>query len=144
MPSSTNIFGRTNWDSLGAAASLLCLVHCVLTPMVLALSPALATLLPGSNTTHRVLIFFVVSLGLLAFLSGYKKHRRRLVLLPMTAGMLLVAFGAFGDNYLHTTLNETLVAMAGSTLLVLAHGLNRSFCHHCVKCAENPDKRCGD
>ena len=143
MPSSTNIFGRTNWDTLGTAASLLCLIHCVLMPIIVALSPTLTMLLPGSNTTHRVLIVFVVSLGLLAFLSGYKKHRRRLVLLPMLAGMLLVTCGAFGDSFLHTALNETLVTMGGSTLLVLAHGLNRSFCHHCAKCEENPEKHCG-
>jgi MerC mercury resistance protein len=55
---------------VGTAASLLCLVDCVLTPVVLAFSPTLAALLPGSNTTHRSLIFFVPSLGLLAFLSG--------------------------------------------------------------------------
>jgi len=144
MFSFTNIFGRTNWDSLGSAASVLCLVHCVLTPILLALSPALATLLPGSRTTHQVLIFFVVSLGLLAFLSGYRRHQRRVILLPMTTGIFLIACGAFGESYLHSTLNETLITMAGSTLLVMAHGLNRSFCHQCVKCAENPEKRCGD
>jgi peptidoglycan/LPS O-acetylase OafA/YrhL len=144
MSSITNIFRRTNLDSLGSAASLLCLVHCVLTPIVLALSPTLATLLPGSRTTHQVLIFFVVSLGLLAFVSGYMRHRRSLVLLPMTVGIFLIACGAFGESYLHSTLNETLITMAGSTLLILAHGLNRSFCHRCAKCSEDPEKRCGE
>jgi len=67
MSSLTNIFRRANWDTLGSMASLLCLIHCVLTPIVLTLSPTLATLLPGSRTTHQVLIFFVVSSGLLAF-----------------------------------------------------------------------------
>ena len=68
------------WDLLGTAASALCLVHCVLTPFLLALSPTLTGFLPGSNTTHHVFVFFVVSLGLLAFFSGYKKHRRKMVL----------------------------------------------------------------
>ena len=144
MSSFTNIFERANWDSLGSATSLLCLVHCVLTPVILALSPTLATLLPGNNTTHQVLIFFVVSLGLLAFLSGYRRHRRKLVLLPMSAGIFLVACGAFGESYLHSALCESLATMTGSALLVLAHGINRSFCHRCVKCAENPEERCGN
>jgi len=144
MSSITNIFRRANWDSLGSMASLLCLIHCVLTPIVLALSPTLATLLPGSRTTHQVLIFFVVSLGLLAFISGYMRHRRRLVLFPMTAGIFLVACGAFGESYLHSTLYETLITMAGSILLILAHSLNRSLCHHCAKCSENPEGRCGE
>ena len=144
MSSLTNIFRRANWDTLGSMASLLCLIHCVLTPIVLTLSPTLATLLPGSRTTHQVLIFFVVSSGLLAFVSGYLKHRRRLVLLPMTAGIFLVACGAFGESYLHSTLNEALITMAGSILLILAHGLNRSFCHCCVKCSESQERRCGE
>ena len=134
----------TYWDSLGTAASLLCMVHCVLTPVALALSPALATLLPGDTKTHRVLLCAVVSLGLLAFVSGYRRHRRRVVLLPMATGIAFVAFGALGDAYLRSTFAETGITLTGSVLLVLAHGLNRTFCHRCTRCKENgPETRCG-
>ncbi len=144
MSSLRSIFARTSWDAMGSGASLLCLVHCALTPLVLAMSPTLATMLPGSTATHQALIFFVVSLGLVAFVSGYKRHRRKLILLPMIAGILLVACGAFGESYLHSRFNETLITMLGSILLILAHGLNRSFCHRCVKCSVNPDRACGE
>jgi hypothetical protein len=136
---------RWNWDFLGTAASMLCVVHCVLTPVLLALSPTLATMLPGSTLVHRILIFFVVSLGLLAFISGYKKHRRSVVLLPMFAGIVFVAVGAFGDSYLRSAIAETLVTTTGSILLMIAHGLNRSFCHLCDKCKKNGESaRCGE
>jgi hypothetical protein len=126
---------RWNWDFLGTAASMLCVVQ----------SPTLATMLPGSTSVHRILIFFVVSLGLLAFISGYKKHRRSLVLLPMFSGIVFVAVGAFGDSYLRSAIAETLVTTAGSILLMIAHGLNRSFCHLCDKCKENGvSARCGN
>ncbi|MCU1298706.1 MAG: hypothetical protein JWO91_2984 [Acidobacteriaceae bacterium] len=136
---------RLNWDFLGTAASMLCVVHCVLTPVLLALSPTLATMLPGSTSVHRILIFFVVSLGLLAFVSGSRKHRRSVVLLPMCGGIALVGFGAFGDAYLRSAIAETLVTAAGSVLLMVAHGLNRSFCHSCDKCKEAGDSvKCGE
>jgi hypothetical protein len=132
------------WDSLGTAASLLCMVHCVLTPVVLALSPALAALLPGDTKTHRVLLCLIVSLGLLAFVSGYRRHRRNLVLFPMFTGMALVACSAFGDACFRSPLAATVITLAGSALLILAHGLNRTFCHRCTKCQENgPGTRCG-
>jgi hypothetical protein len=123
---------------------MLCVIHCVLTPVLLALSPALATMLSGSASVHRVLIFFVVSLGLLAFVSGFKKHRRTVVLLPMCGGIALVGFGAFGDAYLGSAMAETLVTTAGSILLMLAHAMNRSFCHLCDKCKSNGETaNCG-
>lgn len=132
------------WDSLGTAASLLCMVHCVLTPVALALSPALATLLPGDTKMHRILLCLVVSLGLLAFVSGYRRHRRNLVLLPMVTGMALVACGAFGNSYLRSNLAATGITVTGSALLILAHGLNRTFCYRCAKCEGNGrESRCG-
>src|SRR5690349_8085147 len=89
-------FRRVSWDRIGTAASALCVIHCVVTPIIVSLAPAFAAFLPGSSMVHRVLIFFVAALGALALRSGYAKHHRYLVLILMSAGLLLIGYGAFG------------------------------------------------
>ena len=63
--------------TLGSAHLLLCAVHCVLTPVALSFAPALSQFLPGDTQVHPILVVLVVSFGLLAFVPGYRRHRKR-------------------------------------------------------------------
>jgi MerC mercury resistance protein len=124
---------RVGWDAIGVGASTLCLIHCVLTPVALSLAPVLSEFLPGDTTVHRVVIVLVVAIGLLAFIPGYRKHRKLIVFLPMFAGVWAIGLGAFGDSFMGS-LAEKCITILGSTLVITAHGLNRTFCKYCDAC----------
>jgi hypothetical protein len=129
---------RICWDTIGVGASTLCLIHCVLTPIALSLAPVLSEFLPGDTAVHRVVIALVVAIGLLAFIPGYRKHRKFIVFLPMVAGVWAIGLGAFGASFMGP-LADKCITILGSTLVITAHGLNRTFCKYCDSCTSDGD-----
>lgn len=122
-------------DRLGIWASVLCVAHCLLTPVLLSFSAVLAHLLPGEESVHRSLAASVACFGAFALLSGFRRHRRRRVLLLLFAGLSCI-FGAawFGDR-LPAHGWEVAVTFLGSMSMIAAHRLNHTFCGKCA-CAQ--------
>jgi peptidoglycan/LPS O-acetylase OafA/YrhL len=119
-------------DFIGIGLSLLCLIHCLALPVLIAFAPAILRGLPGDDITHRSLAVLIGFVGFLAFRSGYKVHRRRWVLAAFITGLLLVSIAAvLGDEVL-TRYGESAVTVCGGLLLVTAHLVNHSFCRSCI------------
>ena len=116
----------TTGDLLGQALSLICLVHCIATPVVLMLAPALAGFLGG---WHPVLLVGVVGTAAWAFIPGYRFHRNNSVLLLALGGVALLGTGVtfFHDNFLA----ETAMTVAGAGLMLWAHWKNRQLAKTC-------------
>lgn len=130
-------------DRLGAWTSAACFVHCLLTPIVLSLFTVLAHSLPSEERVHRVLAVAVASLGALALIHGFRRHRRRRVVVLMAIGLGCI-FGAawWGDN-LPAHAYEVALTFTGSALMISAHRLNHTFCRNC-RCAEQECSAPGD
>jgi uncharacterized membrane protein YfcA len=123
-------------DGLGIIASTLCLIHCVLTPLVLSLLAVWAHYLPSEERFHRVLAASVATLGGVAILRGYHRHRRSRVLLLMSVGLLLIFAGAYWGSRLPSHLIEVAVTMLGSCFMIAGHFLNHTFCKSCERCSK--------
>ena len=124
-------------DMVGIGLSLLCLVHCLALPVLIAFAPAILRGLPGDDVTHRSLAVAIGFVGFLAFRSGYKVHRRRWVLAAFITGLLLVSTAAILGDEVLTEYGEAAITVCGGLLLVTAHLVNRSFCRSCLV------RRCG-
>jgi hypothetical protein len=121
-------------DSLGIAASALCLVHCILTPVVLSLAIVSAHFLPSEERTHRMLAVIIAAIGGIALANGYRRHRRVRVLCLMTAGLGCIFAGAYWGDRLPSHLAEVGVTLLGSSLMISAHFINHTFCRQCTRC----------
>lgn len=107
-------------DSVGQALSVLCIVHCLAMPFVLAMAPTASHFLGG---VHPVLLVFVIGTALWAFIPGYRHHRRPIIIAAALAGvaLLTVATVVFeGDVWL-----ESGFTIPGAALLMWAHWQNR-------------------
>jgi uncharacterized membrane protein YfcA len=131
---------KLTWDAVGITASAVCVVHCVVTPIALIFLPALSRFLPGNESFRRWLVLAVFSIGMISFASGYNRHRRKLLLVPLVAGMALIATGAF---LISNDVQETIVTLLGSALVISAHVMNRSFCRRCEACDHGDSEHCG-
>ena len=120
-------------DTAGAFASGLCVIHCILTPFVISLSPSLLPWLPGDARFHRTLAVLIVLIGITSFVPGYRVHRRRVLLVPIAVGVALVLSVAWQGEQLQGATELTL-SITGSLLLIAAHLANRSFCRSCLHC----------
>ncbi len=111
---------------MGQALSLLCLVHCFATPIVLMLAPALAGFM---GSWHPVLLVGVVGTAAWAFIPGYRFHRNASVLMLAAGGVALLAIGVtvFHDFFLA----ETAMTVTGAGLMLAAHWKNRQLAKTC-------------
>ncbi len=121
-------------DRFGVIASTACFVHCLLTPIILSLSAVSAHFLPSEERTHRILAVFVASFGALAFIQGYRRHRKRIVPLLMAVGISLIFFAAWWGDRFPTHTAEVLVTLSGSCFMIAAHRMNHTFCQACDRC----------
>ena len=135
MPSQCKPAGKSGaaaWpDRLGIWASAACVVHCVVTPVLLSLSSVLAHLLPSEERVHRSLAVALAVVGAMALLQGFRKHRRRRVCALMATGLGCIFFGAFYGRLLPSHWLELSVTLLGSAQLIAAHWLNHTFCREC-------------
>lgn len=123
---------RSTSDFIGIGLSLLCLIHCLALPMLVAFAPALLGALPGDDATHRGLAVAIGMVGIFAFRSGYKVHGRRWLLGLFSLGMLLILIAAILGEAVLTAYGEAALTVCGGLLLVTAHLCNHSFCRSCL------------
>ena len=122
-------------DRIGVYASVACFLHCLATPIILSLLAVYAHFLPSEEHTHRVLAIFITVVGAVAILAGYRRHRRPVVLLLLSAGLALIFAGAFYGDRLPSHWMEVLVTLSGSCCLIAAHRKNHTFCRSCSNCS---------
>jgi hypothetical protein len=123
-------------DFLGVWASGLCVVHCVLTPVLLSFSAVFAHLLPSDEKVHRSLAAGIAMIGGIALFYGYRKHRRVRIPLLMAIGLGFIFAGAWWGDRLPSHRAEVAVTMVGSGFMITAHRMNHTFCCNCP-CAQN-------
>ncbi|MEZ4872980.1 MAG: MerC domain-containing protein [Bdellovibrionales bacterium] len=120
------------WDKIGVFVSSLCIVHCLIFPLMMVIFPSLALVLGFDvDHTHMLLLVFLVPAAFFAIYSGYKVHGEKRPLYAMALGFAFVLFGTLhGFGWVPHKLEPVLV-LIGSVIMVRAHFINS---HHCKKC----------
>lgn len=121
-------------DNLGIAASVLCLIHCLAMPFLIAILPFLGLKFLDSHESHIWLGSAIIAFALFAIVPGYWKHKRVEILAGMIFGVGLVMIGSFFSHHFALEEVELPVVIAGNLTLVTTHILNmrqvRRCCDH--------------
>lgn len=109
-------------DTVGQILSAVCAVHCVTTPIFVAMAPAAASVLGGA---HPVLLVLVIGVALWSFIPGFRCHHSKLVAALALSGVTLLAVAAFAvpNNFAL----ETGLSLVGATVMMVAHWMNRKL-----------------
>ncbi len=110
-------------DRAATGASILCLAHCLLLPLLFAALPAIAGIVDVPEEVHLFVVLFALPTSLWALLSGRSSHHRTGPLVAGVAGLALLLAGLAIPSL------ETAATVAGSLLLSLAHGANWRLRH---------------
>jgi len=121
-------------DVAGVSASLLCVLHCLATPFLITMLPVLAA---TEHQTHSVFAVVILSLGMLAFVPGYRKHRNKTIPAAGAAGVAMIIAAAVLPEMESGETIETLMVIAGGLTLIGAHLCNAYWCQFCRSCSEN-------
>lgn len=104
-------------DSLAISMSVICAVHCLLTPLLVVLFPILATTFWVHQDFHLWMLFFVLPTTSLAVFLGCRKHKDRFV----------AGFSAIGLACLFAT---SLYESAFHVNQLFQHGAQCTQCTH--------------
>ncbi len=120
-----------SWDRIGMGLSVLCALHCLLTPLIILSIPFLARYYLAHPMFHFILAATIIPVGLVAFGAGIRHHHNWKVLLMGIPGLILVSVTPYLVHIQNWPLNEQVLMVIGSVLLVWAHLLNRRSCQSC-------------
>lgn len=148
--------GTSAWlDSLAVGMSMICAVHCLITPVVIGVMPVLATTFWTDQHFHLWMLLLVVPTAAVALFLGCRKHRDRLVVLFGALGLTVLSAVAVYESLIHSTpvLQEhvhcahcakreagnlftgaTAANMVGAVFLTAAHVRNFLLCRQAKCC----------
>ena len=107
-------------DAVGMVVSILCLVHCLVAPLLIAAVPALGLGFLAVDGIHVAFAIAVLLAAVVALIPGYRQHHKASVLALGAAGVAAVALG----TTLPGGVPETSVTVIGSCMLIAAHVTN--------------------
>ncbi len=129
---------RSLLDRFGATGSMLCAIHCALTPVLLAAIPSLGLSAWFGSGFELGFVGFVSVLGLFSLLWGYRRHRSFRALGLLLAGLAALWAGVLVPALHAPPVTHAVVMTLGGTLVGLAHLLNLRLNHwhiHDATCA---------
>lgn len=112
-------------DRLGIALSFLCLIHCLLMPIIIPFMPLLSFF--EAESFHGAMALVLLVITGFAFYRGYRLHGRLSIFL---AGLLGVSLLIYALNLPHTTSNfyklspQAIITSLGGIILISAHFTN--------------------
>lgn len=113
---------RRQLDKIAVLLSGACVIHCLLIPVALIVTPAIGGhLLGAETTTHWFILGVAAPVSAVALGAGYKRHGHGVTVWLGLAGLLVMLLGVshlFGRTF------EAPVTLLGVAMVALAHLLN--------------------
>ena len=114
-------------DKTGIWLSGLCMIHCILTPIVLIVLPMMT--FAKSEWVHLVLAGVLPIIAFGAFIPGVRRHKDWAVIKIGFVGLVLIIFAALDPFHWLNEITEGAVTSVGSISLIMAHLRNRRNVH---------------
>ena len=115
-------------DHAAIALSGLCLVHCLLLPVIIVAVPLLAQL--NETHFHAQMLLIVVPVSLFAFAHGYRRHYNKKIIAGGIAGIAILFTGGTVAHANYGVLADSLLTIAGSIVLATSHYFNNRQMRH--------------
>ncbi|MBT6325896.1 MAG: MerC domain-containing protein [Bdellovibrionales bacterium] len=111
-------------DKLGMIISGVCVIHCLLTPIIVLALPWVEGIF-SHEVVHLSLLLFLFPLAIFTFTHGYKTHKK----------LSIVIMGAIGISFISIPIlihpaefTEQALTISGSIILIIAHYNNLKSC----------------
>lgn len=107
-------------DKIGIGASTICMLHCMLVPLLLVFGADSSLWFVESEWIEHLIIGVSLVVGLISFLSGYRQHTQLFIPVLFIAGFLLLVNG----EAVETTWVGVVLSVIGALIIVYAHTEN--------------------
>ena len=125
----------TNYtDRLAISLSALCVMHCLLTPLLIVVLPSIMAVQLENEAFHRVLLIAVIPTSIFSLLIGCKQHKYYRLLAIGLVGLLFLISAIFMEDLAHGEILEKALTITGACILAVGHYLNFRLCNKKDKC----------
>ncbi len=125
-------------DVSAVGLSSLCLVHCLMLPVVVSVYPATIALTLSDEVFHVFMVLMAIPISVFALFFGCRSHRSYSVGLTGALGIGLLFMSAFLPHELAGETGERLLTVSGALSLSVSHILNFRLCRS-IKYCESED-----
>jgi hypothetical protein len=124
-------------DKFAILLSGVCLVHCLLAPVLITLLPIVSSSsLVEDILFHQLMLWAVLPTSIIALFLGCRKHKQFMIAVPGIVGIsILVAVAFFGHAWFGIV-GEKVATSIGGLVLALSHYLNYRACQN-TTCEDN-------
>lgn len=155
MTTQTHTHSRGWLDTFAISMSFICAIHCMITPVLVAVLPVVASSFWVHKDFHLWMLLLVIPMALISLLMGCKRHKSKLVLALGVIGLLFLCSVAVYESFFHSPLLATEHAhcanclqreagnfltlptalnLIGAFFLTCAHGRNFYLCRKSKCC----------
>jgi len=112
---------RPKADVLAVTLSIVCVLHCLLLPVVVITLPSVTSFFLADEEFHVWMVIAVLPISSIALFNGLKQHQNSSILALGVIGLLVLVGAAFlGHDFLNESW-ERLLTVLGTALLTVAH-----------------------
>ncbi|MCX7632506.1 MAG: MerC domain-containing protein [Turneriella sp.] len=111
------------WDKAGVVFSGLCLIDCVVLPLLSVLLFSIESSLLVKIDLHQLLLPAIIVTAAVAFYHSYRRHRAHHIAILGLLGVALLTASVWGEGTWHPSVSQG-VSLCGSLLLLAAHSVN--------------------
>ncbi len=120
------------WDRIGISLSGLCMVHCMLLPVVLVAVPLWSTAETLHDWLHPLFLVALLPISFMALVATASKPQAKSVRVLLGVGLLIIALASLFGHEAANPVVETAFTLLGSGMLVTGHWRNGQICRRCV------------
>lgn len=120
-------FGKLS--KVGGWVSILCAIHCMISPMVLGLIPIIHAESPLVEHIETLLIVLSIVISSIAVATGFREHRRASIV-----GLLALSFAFLAaGRFVASESMEAPLVITGATIMAAAQFLNFRYQRNCCR-----------
>lgn len=121
------------FDRFAVILSGICILHCLLAPVLLTLLPILSiSAFVEDLVFHQLMLWLVLPTSAVALVLGCRKHRKPMILITGAVGMLMLIIVAFWGHSIMMVAYEKVATTAAGLLLAFSHYLNYKACQDLI------------
>ncbi len=132
-------------DKLAIGLSLMCAIHCLALPLLLAFLPSMVALQLDNEAFHLWMVIAVLPTSIYALTLGCKQHKRYQLLILGAIGLTLLVMALMLGEERIGEVGEKVLTVLGAGFVAIGHGLNYRLCRekkhkNCV-CPNDSNKK---
>lgn len=108
-------------DKASIGLSFVCVIHCLILPILIILSPSLAIIPSDNETFHLVILIAVIPISLIALITGFKKHKQKSILISGLVGMTILVLAVILEDVIESEYAEVILTTIGAMIMMIAH-----------------------